>query len=137
MRLEYFKLKPLGKVKRSVNYGTNKVEFENGIVQRQRKWIKPRITFSFEVGGVDRDRRYLNDFIDRHQGDLKAFWWEYDSERFPVRFDSPSVETTEIRERGSNKIVGFKASIGLVVQKEGEYTVSNSSGEDGRNEGKS
>lgn len=125
--MEYFKLKPMGQVKRVTNYGTNRIEFENGIVQRQRKWIKPRITFSFEVGGNEKDRIYLRDFIDRHQGDLKAFWFEYDSEVYPVRFDSPSIEFTEIRERPLNKIVGFKASVGLVVQKEGEYSVSSSS----------
>ena len=125
--MEYFGLKPLGKVNRVVNYGTNKVEFENGIVQRQRKWVKPRISFSFEVGGGDNQRRYLEDFIDRHNGDLKAFWFEYDSNIYPVRFDGSSIEITEIRERPLNKIIGFKANIGLVVQKEGEYTVSSSS----------
>ena len=125
--MEYFKLKPLGKVKRVSNYGTNKVEFENGVIQRQRKWIKPRVSFSFEVGGVEKDRVYLLDFIDRHQGDMKAFWWEYDSQIYPVRFDSASIEITEIRERPLNKIVGFKASIGLVVQKESEYNVSSPS----------
>ena len=125
--MEYFKLKPLKAVKKNSNYGTNKVEFENGVIQRQRKWIKPRITFTFEVGGGEKQLRYFEDFVDRHQGDLKAFWWEYDSEVYPVRFDNSAIEIEEYREKPLNKVVGFKASIGLVVQKEGEYTVSNSS----------
>ena len=49
--METLNLTPRGEVTKNYNFNNNKVDFESGITQIQRKWVTPRLTFSFNVSG--------------------------------------------------------------------------------------
>ena len=118
--IETLNLIPRGDVTRGLNFGTNVVEFENGIQQVQRKWVSPRISFSFTTQGDKEMKKYLEDFVLARGGNYEPFYWEYDGTTYVVRFGS-TVEFKEIRGYEGEGVVGYEASIELSVCKESEY----------------
>jgi len=119
--MQTLNLKPRGDVDKSYNFGTNKVEYESGTTQFQRKWVSPRITFSFNVQGDITMKQYLENFIMAHGGNYLPFLWNYDGTEYVCRFSEPTINFTEVRGFEGVGTIGYKASISLTVCKRSEY----------------
>jgi phage-related protein len=119
--MQTLNLVPRGNVDKDYNFGTNKVEYESGATQYQRKWVSPRITFSFSVQGDKQMKQYLENFVLAHGGNYTPFKWTYEGTTYVCRFGESSVKFTEIRGYEGEGTVGYEASISLIVCKKGEY----------------
>jgi phage-related protein len=113
-------LVPRGEVTKNYNFNNNKVDFESGITQIQRKWISPRITFTFNVMGDKAMKEYLESFFAARGGNYEAFFWAYEGTTYRVRFNEPSLDFTEIRGYSGEGTVGYKAQVSLMVLKDAE-----------------
>ena len=111
--METLTLPVRGEVKRNVDYGTRTISYESGVKQKQRLWIKPRITFTVNCEGGEDMRKYLVAFFDTVHGDYDKFYWTYDGETMTCRFTEAKMDITEIREYGTGNTVGYKASFGI------------------------
>ena len=119
--METLKIIPRGNVTKSYDFGINKVEFENGIQQFQRKYVTPRLSVSFKVNGTKEDKDYLEKFIVARKGDLEPFYWEYEGTKNVYRFGESAIQFTEVRGFGGTGVVAYEADISLVQCKEREY----------------
>lgn len=118
--LETLTLVPRGEVQVSKDYGNNTVEYENGTKQFQRRWISPRIVFSFSVQGDKDMKEYLEDFIDEVHGNYSKFLWVYEGVTYTVRFGEKSIVFKDIRGYGGEGVIGYSADITLEVVKSNE-----------------
>lgn len=104
-------------LKQNIDWGTNKVEFENGIAQYQQKWTEPQITYSFQTEG---DEEYINmilDFFNARKGMYEAFYCDLfrNGDKKIYRFGSTSLEPNWYYDL--NKKVGATLDITLVKEK--------------------
>lgn len=118
--MEKLVLRPRGDVTKNYNFNNNKVEFESGVTQIQRRWIKPRITFSFNVEGDKTMKEYLESFFVARGANFEPFLWEYEGVEYRVRFGEPQLNFTEIRGYEGTGTVGYKADVSLMVLKDSE-----------------
>ena len=119
--METLKITPRGNVTKSYDFGINKVEFENGIQQFQRKYVTPRLSVSFKVNGTKEDKDYLEKFIVARKGNLEPFYWEYEGTKDVYRFGDGAIQFTEVRGYGGVGTIAYEADISLVKCKEKEY----------------
>ena len=118
--METLKLIPRGDVSKQYDFGINKVEFESGVQEYQRKWQKPRIVLSFSVTGDKSMKEYLEGFIVARGGSYEPFLWSYEGKDLRVRFSESSINITELRGYEGTGTVGYKADISLTVLKDSE-----------------
>ena len=78
----------------SRDWGTNKVEFENGIVQYQQKYTEPTITYTFQTEGDTKYIQGILDFFDARKGAYETFYCDLfrDGNKKIYRFGSASLE---------------------------------------------
>lgn len=120
-RIDTLELKPRGNVTKSYDFGINKIEFENGIQQYQRKYVTPRLSISFTTQGNKKAKEYLENFFLSHFGNHQPFYWEYEGQKSVYRFADSNIQFTEIRGYEGEGTVGYEAEIALMQCKESEY----------------
>ena len=118
--METLNLTPRGEGMKNYNLNNNKVDFECGITQIQRKWVTPRLTFSFNVSGSKEMKEYLESFFVARGGNFEAFNWTYEGTTYRVRFGETNLDFTEIRGYEGEGTVGYKAQVSLMVLKDAE-----------------
>ena len=121
--METLNLVPRGNTQVDRDYGTRSTSFENGVKQYQRRWITPRVTYSFTAQGDKAMKKYLEDFVEARHGNYEQFYWKYEGERLLVRFADSKVSIKEIRGYAGEGVVGYEASISLEKLKDSEVTV--------------
>lgn len=118
--METLNITPRGDVDVEKNYGNNTVEYENGTKQYQRRWVQPRIVFSFSVQGDKATKEYLEDFLDKVHGNYSKFNWVYEGKNYVVRFADTTISFKEIRGYEGVGVIAYSADLALEVVKSSE-----------------
>lgn len=99
------------------DWGTNKVEFENGIAQYQQKWTEPQITYNFQTEGSTEYIQGILDFFDARKGMFESFYCDLfrDGNTRIYRFGSASLEPNWHYDL--HKKVGATLDVSLILVK--------------------
>lgn len=101
----------------SRDWGTNKVEFENGIAQYQQKYTEPTVTYTFQTEGGAQYIQGILDFFDARKGMYETFYCDLfrDGNKKIYRFGSASLEPEwhyDLKQK-----VGATLDITLILEK--------------------